>query len=263
MSVRTMIRQVFPLSHRAGRLYPGALLAVTAALCLPPAIATEAPSFAEPYRAEYQAKASGLSATAFRTLEQLEGPRYRLSNSLSLTVLGAQIGSVTETSDFLVQDEGLRPLNYSYVQTGPGRGQETVDFDWDAQLATAVEDGDSQQLSLQPGVMDKLSFTAQLSRDLAALPESERTAGRQFSYRLVDGDEVEEHLYAIAGEDIVDTPLGALPTLRLERVRGSDSRRRTTFWLWPERDFLLVKFEQVSSSGSATELLLQSVAAPQ
>ena len=219
--------------------------------------AAELPS---PYRAEYLAKASGLSATAYRTLERLDEQRYRLSNSMSVSVLGATIGGVTERSEFTLQDgTAVRPIRYTYDQTGLGRRSEHVGFNWEGGTAETRTDKKTENVAIVEGVMDQLSFTAQLSLDLATLPAEQLIEDKDFIYQIVDGDKIDEHRYVITGRESVTTSAGAIPTIRLERIRAKESSRATTFWLAEDQDFLLVKLEQTNGSGDATELLLQSV----
>ncbi len=213
-----------------------------------------------PYRAEYQAKASGLSATAYRTLERLDEQRYRLSNSMSVSILGATIGGVTELSEFTLQDGSVvRPILYTYDQTGLGRRSEHVRFNWEDGSAETRTDKKTENVALVDGIMDQLSFTAQLSLDLAALPAEQLLADKDFIYQIVDGDKIDEHRYVITGRETIVTSAGAMSTIRLERIRAKESSRTTTFWLADDQDFLLVKLEQKSGSGDGTELLLQSV----
>ena len=211
------------------------------------------------YRAEYQAKASGLKATAYRTLERLEEHQFRLSNSMSVSILGATIGEVVERSEFSIHDGSVRPSRYTYEQTGLGRRSEQVLFDWEEASAETRNDKKTENVAIFDGVMDQLSFTAQLSLDLSVLPAEQLVEDKDFIYQIVDGDEIDEHRYVITGRESIATPAGAVPTIRLERIRASESRRTTTFWLAENQDFLLVRLEQTDSSGDATELLLQSV----
>jgi hypothetical protein len=240
-------------------LLAGLTILVAAAL-IPAGHAAEPESPAlQPYEAEYQARSSGLSATAHRSLEKLDAERYRLNNRLSLTIAGATIGSVSETSDFISLDNALRPINYSFVQTGPGKRSESVAFDWNSGIAQVNEERRSVTLDTAEGLMDKLSFSAQLSVDLAALAAAELIEGRDFVYRVVDGRKIEEQRYSIMGTEEIETPSGRVQALRIERVRDADARRSTSFWLDPARHFLLVRLEQTNSSGALTELALRRV----
>ncbi len=205
-----------------------------------------------PYEAVYQAKALGISATATRRQSISDEQQYTLENSLSLVVLGANVGSVTETSEFVWNDSQIVPLHYRYVQTGISASNEEVFFDWNNSLAISQSDEESWEVALSDGVLDKLSFSVQIGQDIA-----ERELA-QFQYNVVDEDKIDEHLYRISSEEVLETPLGKLNTIKIERVRAAESRRRTTVWLAKDWDYLLVRLEQVSGSGTETQLSLES-----
>ncbi len=205
-----------------------------------------------PYEAVYQAKALGISATATRRQSISDEQQYTLENKLSLVVLGANVGSVTETSEYLWNDSQIVPLHYRYVQTGISASNEEVYFDWNNAQAFSQSDDESWEIALSNGVLDKLSFSVQLGQDIA-----ERGL-EEFKYNIVDEDSIDEQLYRISSEEVLDTPLGQLNTIKIERVRAAESRRRTTVWLAKDWDYLLVRLEQVSSSGTETELSLES-----
>ena len=203
------------------------------------------------YEAEYQAKASGLSATAERKLESLEGGRFLLSQALEVRVLGAKLGEIEEISEFSYIAGNLSPDFYRYVQSGVSRKKEQVSFDWDNELALSVEDDEQWQLSIKPGIVDKLSFQLLLRQALAGKQSGE------MEIQMVDTDEIESHVYRITGSELVETELGVLDCLKVERIRDPGSERRTTFWLAKDWDLLLVKFEQTRGSDPETELLLE------
>jgi hypothetical protein len=193
-----------------------------------------------------------MSATATRRQTVNDQQHYTLENSLSLIVLGANVGSVTETSEFLWNDSQIVPLHYRFVQSGIGATSEEVFFDWNNSLAISQSDEESWEIALEPGILDKLSFNEQIAQDIADRGLSE------FQYTVIDEDETDEHLYRVSAEEILDTPVGPLNTIKIERVRAADSRRRTTVWLAKDWNYLLVRFEQVSGSGTETQLLLES-----
>ncbi|MES3008196.1 MAG: DUF3108 domain-containing protein [Pseudomonadota bacterium] len=216
-----------------------------------PVLTTPTSPTLKTYEARYEASAMGLSATAYRTLKIVEGEVYQLQNSLTLTLLGATVGSVTETSEFLWQASDLTPLQYSYEQTGISDRHESIDFDWTGSLAQSTLNDESWSLPLQPGIMDKLSYSTRLGRDI-----SERGL-TEVSYNIVDGEEIDVHVYRIAAEEVLSTPAGNLNTVRIERIRREGSSRSTTVWLAKDWDYLLVRLEQINGSRT-TELILQS-----
>lgn len=224
--------------------------ALTMLLCLSATAAQG--SEPRPYEATYKAKALGLSATAFRRQTLTEPAHYTLENSLTLTVLGVDVGSVAETSEYRWQDGVIVPLHYQYTQTGISASTERIDFDWDTTLAQSRSNGDSWQLPLRPGVLDKLSYSVQIGQDIATKDLEE------FRYEILDEEKFDEHLYQITSTQVLETPLGRLNTVKIERIRSSESRRRTTVWLASDWDYLLVRLEQVSSSGTETELSIET-----
>lgn len=205
-----------------------------------------------PYEASYTAKTLGFSATAFRRQSLIAPEQYTLENSLTLTVFGATVGSVVETSEFRWRDGAIVPLHYGYEQTGISAGSERIDFDWDAGLAHSRSDGDSWRLPLSQGVLDKLSYSVQIGQDIATKDLKE------FRYAVLDEESFDEHLYQITSTETLDTPLGKLNTVKIERIRSGGSRRSTTVWLASDWDYLLVRLEQVSSSGTQTQLLIDA-----
>ena len=108
------------------------------------------------------------------------------------------------------------------------------------------------QVSIENEILDKLNFGVRLGLDLELSEQDEHV------YKILDGDEIEEHTYRITARETVATPLGDIATIRLERVRAATSKRKTTIWLAPDWQYLLVKLQQVSSSGTMTEILLES-----
>ena len=118
--------------------------------------------------------------------------------------------------------------------------------------AESDSDGDAWHLDLEKGALDKLSYSVQLGQDIA------NKALEEFHYQVLDEDGFYDHLYQITTQEILDTPLGKLNTVKIERIRENDSRRRTTVWLASDWDYLLVRLEQISGSSNETELTIES-----
>lgn len=234
----------------AGVLVSMSTLAPVGMAAEPVVAAADSPSL-KTYEARYEARAMGLSATAYRTLKLVEGDIYQLQNSLTLTLFGAAVGSVTETSQFVWQSSDLTPLQYSYEQTGISDRSEKVDFDWSNNVAQSSHDDESWSLPLRHGVMDKLSYSTRLGRDISERGLSE------VSYNIIDAEDIDVHLYRVAAEEVLNTAAGNLNTVRIERIREPDSDRKTTVWLAKDWDYMLVRLEQINGSRT-TELSLES-----
>jgi len=203
-----------------------------------------------PYSAEYQATASGLSATAKRTLE-LDGQQYVLENTMEVRIAGVRLGTIEETSRFNWIGDNLQPAAYRYSQSGVASKRERVRFEWENNIAVSTEDDERWEHTLLPGVVDKLSHQLLLRQVL------QYTESTEVEFQVIDTDEIETHLYRVSGNELTETALGSLNTVKVERIREDNSNRSTTFWLASEWNMLLVRFLQTDSSGSKTELLLK------
>lgn len=205
------------------------------------------------YDARYQAKALGMTAKATRQQSLTSDQHFLLENKLSLTILGANVGTVVESSEFRWVADTLEALHYRYSQTGIRSTQESIDFDWGSGQANSSSDKGAWEVALSPGLLDKLSYNVRLGLDLQ--DSSEQT---EFRYNILDKDEIKEQVYRVSAREVLNTPLGRLNTVKIERVRDDNSQRSTTVWLALDWDYLLVRLEQVSSSGTITELMLES-----
>jgi len=210
---------------------------------------TEAQSITETpatYVANYQASANGIRATAKRSLTKLDDVTYELANELQAVVLGQEIARLDQRSRFQYLDNMVATQNYSYTLSGISSDLRNINFDWKAGTALSVEDDESWTLNLEDQVYDPLSHQFMMSQQL--LNDRSSTYSKSYEYKIVDGDEIETHLYEYIGAEILETPLGQLNTIKLERVRSTGSSRSTTIWLAPEWEFLVAKIEQTDGS---------------
>ncbi|MEZ5576938.1 MAG: DUF3108 domain-containing protein [Candidatus Competibacteraceae bacterium] len=91
-------------------------------------------------------------------------------------------------------------------------------------------------LPLSPGVVDPLSLNMVVMRDLQRdrLPKQ---------YTLVDETALRTFQIRNEGEEVLDTPLGRLRTLRISHSKPGNTRI-TTFWFAPELRYLPVRIAQ-------------------
>ncbi|MDP2379377.1 MAG: DUF3108 domain-containing protein, partial [Pseudohongiella sp.] len=108
---------------------------------------------------------------------------------------------------------------------------------------------------------DNLSFSAQMSADLLNHPEL-RAPDTILSYQILEARGLDIQDYKVIGEERISTPAGELDTVKLERIRDSDSGRSTVIWLSAQHQYILAKLLQIESGGSEMALTLESVAWP-
>ena len=68
--------------------------------------------------------------------------------------------------------------------------------------------------------------------------------------------ELKDYSFAIAGEEVLNTALGKLKTVRLQRI---GDRRDTTVWCAPQLSYLPVRLEQQDTDGSELTMQITSV----
>jgi hypothetical protein len=205
------------------------------------------------FRAVYKADYKGLpiSAKGIRELSIDESGNYLLSS-----VATALFASITETSSFRMEGSEVIPLEYRYHRSGIGKKREAIlSFDWET--GTVLNDVQKQpwRMDVPIGAMDKLLYQFKLREDLLAAHE---TGGPwpELEYVIADGGKLKNYSFKVIGEEVIDTPLGKMNTIKASRV--NDNRdRESTFWLARDYDFLLVRFQQIEADGDGFELLLR------
>ena len=78
----------------------------------------------------------------------------------------------------------------------------------------------------------------------------------ELSYTVIIRSSIRDYRYQRLGEEDMETALGVLRVVKLERVRDN-SDRETTLWLAPELNYQPVLLRQ-KEDGSTYELTLQS-----
>lgn len=207
-----------------------------------------------PFRAEYQAKYKGfpISATGIRELTRTEDGRYLMTSSAK-----SFLASIHEQTLFTLGDKDeIVPVEYQYHRTGIGRNRSAVlTFDWDSMEVLNNVQSKPWHMAITDGTQDKLSYQQRMRAELASAWQTE-SPWPELHYQVADGGHLKEYSFQILGEEMIETPIGRVRTIKASRVRNDDDRS-TIFWLAPEYDFLLVRFEQTEKDGDGFKLMLK------
>lgn len=182
----------------------------------------------------YKAKLYGFNVTVTNRLTKTGNNQYDL-----LFKADAMIGSVTETSsmEWLKDKKTMRPLHYVYSRKGLGKKRNAdLTFNWQENSVTNKVDNSRWQMNIVENVQDKLSYQVQLAQEL-------RAGKKDFVYQIADGGELKEYRFEVMGEEILETPLGKVKTLKVKRSR-SNNKRVTYAWVAPDWHYLLVRLQQ-------------------
>lgn len=224
-----------------------AVLFLLAAFSLPASLmAADLQPFSATYTADW--KQLPFSGKAERSLKQQDDGTWKLDFSASMLV-----ASLNETSWLSLVNGDIRPHQYRYARKGMGKSKKIKqNFDWDTQQATGSDRGTPISLTLIQGVQDKSSYQLALQRDIAEGKTS-------MSYQVLDGDDLDTYDFRVLGEESVETVVGSVDAIKVERVRDpTQSKRVTILWFAKDWDFLLVRLQQVERDGKEYQIILEN-----
>lgn len=227
-----------------------ALIFCLGAFAFPTTLYAETATGLAPFEASYTAameKGVSLNGSGKRTLTS-QGHGVWLYR----TEVDSFIADIDESLILKWDGEKVIPLRYRYRLSGfliKDRKQ-SIDFDWKKGIATGKYRGKAFNLELKEGTLDPLGFQLQLRHDI-------QTGKRDMSYQIIDGGDYDNDRFAVIDEESLDTDAGTIATIKAEKVRDKDSKRKTLMWFAPDKDFLLVKLLQIEPDGSEYELKLK------
>lgn len=191
---------------------------------------------------QYKAKLYGFNITVTNRLTKTSDNQYDL-----LFKAESAIGNITEQSkmQWNARQQTISPLHYLYTRRGLGRDRTAeLTFDWSKNSVTNKVQKTTWQMDIAQKVQDKLSYQIQLQQDLLS--------GKQnFSYQIADGGRLKEYKFTTVGEELLDTPLGKVNTVKVKRSRENDARI-TYAWLAKDWNYLLVRLQQEEKGDAYT-----------
>jgi hypothetical protein len=225
---------------------------VTSALAQLPEAPERAPQMQNteallPYEATYKTSTRGLNLTLERRLSIDDNGDCRLTSDGKLLVAG-----ISEVSVFTVNGDQVEPKSYIYQLSGPVNRRREVHFEQGSDTIRSLYKKKWYDLPNEPGTLDRMSQQEQLRLLLL----NDDTPRDNILFRVADGRKVKEYLLRYDGEEVIDTPMGAVNTLRFERDHD-DPERRSAFWVAPAWDYLMVRTVHVED-GRTTEANLVS-----
>ena len=227
-----------------------------------------------PYRAVYGAVLDhrgfpfpfGVEAKgeAIRELSVQQDGIYKLHTEASASLPGFFIKIwLKESSSFSWNSElsKLKPVQYEYQRLVerpwpfdiyPRKA--VLKFDWEKNRVRNNVQNRPWNLRITEDTLDKLNYQLQIRLDLnqAILPPNS-----VISYRVADGgSSLQTYRFAVIGDEIIDTPVGKLNTLKVLRLTNKKDKQ-TTLWLAKDYEFLLVRMERQESPSTHVTLFLK------
>lgn len=208
-----------------------------------------------PFQARYEVYASGFSiGEAVIALSVASPNTYQMSSDVQPNGLVALLASsrIHEQASGEIRNGVIRPIQYERrLDTGRKSHHMQLHFDWSAGQIQARYNAEQATLPLSSGVVDPLSLQLMVMGDLkrGQIPDQ---------YRLVDKTEIKTYQIRNQGEETLDTPLGSLRTVRINQYTPGKTRM-TTFWVAPERQYLLVRIAQEKNGKEEVRMEIRAI----
>jgi len=205
------------------------------------------------FNAEYSLIRNGITlGISTRTLSVAPNDTYIYSSTTQATGIIAWFvkDHINEQSTWRFDGNQLRPLEYVYDRYGGSKTRRVkLVFDWQHQTVTNTIDGESWRMEIPANAQDKLVYQLSIMYDLL-------NGKKELDYKIADGGKLKDYTFDIQGEEVLNTDLGRLKTIRIQRI---GDKRDTTVWCAPQLSYLPVRLEQQDIDGS--ELAMQIISA--
>jgi len=191
------------------------------------------------YSANYSAEFNGLEIKATNRIEELSPGQYRETFEARNI-----LGKIDEEALFsLSEDHQIIPQQYSRKQSIMGVAREENQlFDWSNTLLRYTKKGQMSEIPIIVGTLDMTTHKLQLRRDLQAGKEI-------FSYPVISRKKLKQYTYEIVGAEVLETALGPLNTVKMQRVAAGE-KRQTTIWFAVDWEHIIVKLMRIEDGES-------------
>lgn len=200
--------------------------------------------FIATYQADWDDSIS-LSANAIRQLKQLPDNQWQLKFEAE-----SLFASINESSNFNWDNSVISPLHYKYKRSVLGKKRSAeVYFKQSENQAVDTLDNPKWRLETTPETQDKISYQLMLQLDIAA-------GKSEVEYMVIDKGQLKHYKFILEAEEKVTAPIGTYETIRVKRVRKSDSPRETYIWFAPKLGYQIIKLLQIEKKKKKSYTLL-------
>jgi len=157
-------------------------------------------------------------------------------------------GTFAQRSEGRIGAAGLAPEVYT-LRRGRAEAVDVARFDWATATVALESKGETRTVTIAPGAQDPLSAQHQFYfvQPLAASGQ----------FRVADGRKLRAFWYEVVGEELLETPLGVVNTIRIRRADRDDST--ADVWVDPRRSYLPVKIHATDRKGRVITQQIRSL----
>ena len=193
-----------------------------------------------PFEAIYTTSALGMTLDLTRSLSVTDGT-YTLSGRGKNMLI-----NMNESADFQIKEGRVKGLRFDSRVKTLKTNKRRVLFNESEGIIDSMKRGDWTQHPWEPDVLDRFSQQQQLRLTLLQTEEPPDL----LTFRVVDGPKVSEKRWERLADEIIDTPIGSLATVKYRAVHTNPKKRASEIWLAPRLDYLMVKTTHVERSST-------------
>jgi hypothetical protein len=159
-------------------------------------------------------------------------------------------GKLIQTSQGRLTERGFRPDTF-WIQRGQSvEKSEWAQFDWNGGKILYGSGQAHKSAAMAGEPQDLLSFLYQF----AFLVDKQQ----DLPFTIVNGRKVENYAYQVKGEEMLETPVGKLRTLKVAR-RGQPGEDQTEVWLALDKFHWPVKIRHTDKNGDVAIQLISEI----
>ncbi len=236
---------ILPRSHLARLTSLFVLLS-----CLLPVSQVQATNITTPFSAEYFVYRNGTKiGERTHSLKKQEND-YLFESLMHTTGFAALLKSVqvTEQSHWRLNNNHVQPQRYEYLDSSDDSRTAKITFDWQKQRVTNRVGNKPWAMDLPVGTQDKFGYMLALMHDL-------QKGNTTPEYQIADGGRIKTYRFVNKGKVLLNTELGKLETIKLQRIRVGKEKRKVFIWCVPSLGYLPVRIERHKKSAVYTMLI--------
>ena len=198
-----------------------------------------------PFEATYDTSTMGMTLDLKRSLTQDEDVYTLASRGKNLLI------NMQESADFRISEGRIEGIRFDSKVKSLKTTKRSVRFNRADGIIDSMKRGDWTRHQWAPHILDRFSQQQQLRLTLMSSKKPPPT----LSFTVVDGPKVSEKDWERAADEVIQTPVGAIDTVKYRAVHSNPSKRASEIWLAPKLDFLMIKTIHVERSTRITVTL--------
>jgi hypothetical protein len=183
-----------------------------------------------------------------------DGKTYQVTSEAKTTGVAAALYrlSILRESRGRITPKGLRTDSFAELRNGKPKRSGT--FDWEKRQAHLVDGESEQTVELPDNTWDTTSFGYNFAFTGLETPP--------VSANLTDGRRIMHYDYKILGKEGLDTALGRLETVHVQKVQPPGDKRGFDVWVAPGHYNLPVRIRYTEKDGTVFDSVLAQITYP-